>query len=160
MKLITIYLAILFSIAGCNVSFNTENKTTPSNVSSGTSEQQAEAESAARSYLAMIDQKQYKETWLQVGPALSAQLNEFTWVNTLTLTRKAFDGGANRQVEGFAFTPQIEPHVPVGEYVLVQFKDIAGNVTTTEKVVMQKDGGKWKIVGYTIFKNQQFGGDN
>lgn len=157
MKFMAIGLAIALSLAGCNVSFNSGNDSNLPETSSGSQSQQTEAEAAARSYLAMIDQKQYEKTWEQAGPALRSQSSEFAWVNMLKLARKTFTAITNRQVEGFGFSSQIDPNVPVGEYVLVQFKEVKGNVTTTEKVVMQKDQGKWKIVGYFIHKFSKFG---
>ena len=157
MKFIAIFLAVVFTLTGCNISFNSGENSNLPEANGGSQEQQTQAEAAARSYLAMIDQKQYEKTWQQAGPALRDQSSEFAWVNTLKLARKAFAASANRQVEGFGFTPQIDPSVPTGEYVLVQFKEVAGAVTTTEKVVMQKDQGKWRIIGYFINKNSQFG---
>ena len=157
MKFIAFCFASLMLITGCNVSVSTGDKKDAPKTTSGSQEQQTEAEAAARSYLAMIDRKEYEKTWELAGPALLSQTSQFAWVNTLKLTRKAFDPGAKRQLEGFGFSTQIDASVPVGEYVLVQFKDVAGAVTTTEKVVMQRDQSKWKIIGYFIHKKSQFG---
>ena len=157
MKLIATCIAALLLLTGCNVSFSSgeKNSGTPESTA-GSPEQQKEAEAAARAYLSMIDQKEYEKTWELTGPALRSQSSKFAWVNTLKMTRKAFDPGKKRNLEGFGFSKQIDPSVPVGEYVLVQFNDITGSVTTTEKVVMQKDQSKWKIIGYFIYKKSQF----
>lgn len=50
-------------------------------------------------------------------------------------------------------------NVPPGEYVLVQFKQSAGKVTITEKVVMQREQANWKLIGYFINKRVQYGAD-
>jgi len=158
MKLIATCIAAVLLLTGCNVSFSSGDKKSSSPESTvGSPEQQKEAEAAARAYLSMIDRKEYEQTWKLVGPALRSQTSKFAWVNTLKVTRKALDPGKKRNLEGFGFSKQIDPSVPVGEYVLVQFNEIAGAVTTTEKVVMQKDQSKWKIIGYFIYKKSQFG---
>ena len=63
----------------------------------------------------------------------------------------------DRSIEGYGFTPRIDPGAPVGEYVLVQFKTRSGNTTLTEKVVMQKEQGAWRIVGYFATRRAEFG---
>ena len=158
MILRAVCVALLISLAGCNVSFSDgkDHNLPPS--TPGTKTEQSEAEAAARSFLSLIDQKQYEKTWELAGPALRSQTSEFTWVNTLKLTRGALSVGSNRQLEGFGFSTKIDPSVPVGEYVLVQFKEIDGSTTTTEKVVMQKHQSKWLIVGYFVHKQSKFGG--
>ena len=151
-------VAFLISLAGCNVSFSDGKNSNLPKPTSGTRDEQIEAESAARSFLALIDQKEYEKTWELAGPALRSQTSEFAWVNTLKLTRDALSVSANRQLEGFGFSTKIDPSVPVGEYVLVQFKELDGSTTTTEKVVMQKHQSKWLIVGYFVHKQSKFGG--
>lgn len=158
MKLIAMCMTALLLLTGCNVSFSTGDKNSGTQESTaGSPDQQKEAEAAARAYLSMIDRKDYEQKWEFVGPALRSQSSKFAWVNTLKVTRTAFDPAKTRNLEGFGFSKQIDPSVPVGEYVLVQFNDKSGAVTTTEKVVMQKDQSKWKIIGYFIYKKSQFG---
>lgn len=78
------------------------------------------------------------------------------WVNTLKLSRKAFDVASERTSSGSGFSTQIDQNVPVGDYVLVQFVTKSGGMTMTEKVVMQKDEGRWKIIGYFITKRVEY----
>ncbi|HJR72459.1 MAG TPA: DUF4019 domain-containing protein [Luteimonas sp.] len=151
MKFLVAAFIVATALCGCKFSVSSGDEKLPA-PTAGTAAEQEEAAAAARRYLALIDQEKYDETWRQAGPALRDETNNFLWRNTLKLTHKAFGTPANREIEGFGFSTRIEANVPVGEYVLVQFKSPSGNTTATEKVVMQKEAGAWKIVGYFVEK--------
>lgn len=82
--------------------------------------------------------------------------SEFAWINTLKVARKTFTILPVRKLEGFGFTTQVDANAPVGEYVMVQFVSRSGKLTATEKVVMQREQGKWKLVGYFITKRVEY----
>jgi hypothetical protein len=154
-NLVTAALCVIL-LAACNVSFSpgaTSDLPEPTPV---TSEQQQHAAKAARRYLKMIDRRDFDATWKHSGPALRAQTNEVAWKATLKLTTRVLGGSPQRELEGFGFSSRIDASVPQGEYVLVQFKNVSGAVTTTEKVVMQMDQAEWKIIGYFITKRADF----
>ena len=153
---ITAFSALLLMLAGCTVSFPPPQQADLPEPSAGSPSQQAEAAAAAREYLAMIDIGDYDETWERSGSALRDTTNRFVWTNMLKATRRSLGIDADRQVDG---STQPDAGVPVGEYVLVQFKSKSGNATATEKVVMQREQGAWKIVGYFITKRAEFGTD-
>ncbi|TKR30676.1 DUF4019 domain-containing protein [Luteimonas gilva] len=146
-----IVLAFLAAIGlgACRVSVSTGNDKLPE-PTPGTAAEQEEAEAAARRYLDFIDREQYDETWVRAGPALRDSTNKFMWTNVVKLAHKAFGTPPNRRLDGFGFTTRVDRNAPVGEYVLVQFKSPSGKTVTTEKVVMQKEAGTWKIVGYFV----------
>jgi hypothetical protein len=62
-------------------------------------------------------------------------------------------------LEGIGFSTRIDARVPVGDYVAVQFKHAttSENVTTTEKVVMERHQSEWKIVGYFVGRHTEYG---
>ena len=105
----------------------------------------------------MIDNEEYAATWDRAGPALRSATNRFMWTSVLKATSQALGIPSKREIEGFGFTTQIDANAPVGDYVLVQFKSTSGNATLTEKIVMQKEEGTWKIVGYFATKRTKFG---
>ena len=158
MRFLAFSLSLLILLAGCKVSVSSGENTNLPPMTSGTAEQRAEAESSARAFIAMIDRGQYDETWDLAGSALRGQSSRFAWASTLRLARSAFSAPPTREIDGFGFTTRIDPGVPAGEYVLVQFKEVAGQVTTTEKVVMQKEQASWRIIGYFIHKQGRWGG--
>ena len=156
MKNLALGLICMLLLTACNVSFSPGEASDLPEPTGGTKTQQLEAEAAARRYLAMIDGGDFQGTWDHSGPAIRAQSGEFAWKNMLKLTAKTLGGASERELEGFGFSTRIDTSVPVGEYVLVQFKNTSGSVTTAEKVVMQKDQSEWKIIGYFVTKRAEY----
>jgi hypothetical protein len=149
-------LAIVLLACGCRVEYTAgEAQADRPATAPGTTQQQTEAEAAARGFLALIDAGQYDKTWEQAGSALKASSSRFMWTGALKATSLLGHPDA-RRLEGFGFTSRVDPAAPVGEYVLVQFKTRSGNTTLTEKVVMQKEQGTWRIVGYFANKRAEF----
>ena len=157
MKIFAGGFLLLLALTGCRVSFSPGPQADLPKPTAGTASQQAEAADAARQYLALIDDKEYEKTWDRAGSALRATTNKFMWTGVLKASSKAIGSAAQREIEGFGFTTQIDAAVPVGDYVMVQFKSKSGNTTLTEKVVMQKEQGSWKIIGYFATKRAEFG---
>jgi hypothetical protein len=149
-----LFLSILFS--GCTFSVTPANEQKLPESTAGTKEEQKGAVEAARGYLAQIDRGDYEATWDSAGPVLRDMTNEFMWTNTLKIARKTVVVLPGRKLEGGAFTTQIDPGGPAGEYAVMQFVGRSGKLTATEKVVMQKEQGKWKIVGYFITKRAEY----
>lgn len=149
---------LLLVLAGCSVSFSPDAQAELPKPTAGTPSQQAEAIDAAREYLALIDDKKFGETWERAGSVLKDRTSEFWWTNALKASR-ALHGSGDREIEGLGFTSQIETGVPVDDYVLVQFKSASGSTTLTEKIVMQKEQGTWKIIGYFATTHRKFGGE-
>jgi hypothetical protein len=161
LRLSTLFAAglALALLGGCNVSYSPDEKAQMPATSSGTPAQQAEADAAARGFLALIDAGQYDTTWERAGSALKASSSKLTWTSALKAA-SLLGHPEQRSLEGFGFTSRVDLAAPVGEYVLVQYKTRSGNVTFTEKVVMQKEQGAWKIVGYFTTKRAEFGTGN
>jgi hypothetical protein len=157
MKIFSVGFLLLLALTGCSVSFSPEPEADLPTPTAGTTRQQTEAADAARQYLALIDSKEYEQTWDRAGSALKATTNKLMWTGLLKTSSHALGSPAQREIEGFGFTSQINAAVPVGDYVMVQFKSKSGNTTLTEKVVMQKEKGSWKIIGYFATKRTEFG---
>lgn len=158
MKPFALVFASLLLLAGCNVSFHSDSGSNLPRPTPGTQAQRDEAERAARDYLVMLDRGDYDATWDHAGPALRAQTNRFVWTNTMKLARKTLQAPPERSASDIGFTPKVDPNAPAGEYAFVAFQGTVGRVATTEKVVMQKEASRWKIVGYFMFSRTKLGG--
>lgn len=157
MKSFAVVILLLLALTGCNVSFSSGSQAGLPTPTAGTASQQAEAAEAARQYLAMIDNQEYEKTWDRAGSALKATTNKLMWTNVLKASSKAFGSSAQRDIDGFGFTHKIEAAVPEGDYVTVLFVSKPGNKAHTEKLVMQKEQGSWKIIGYFATVRTEFG---
>lgn len=156
--LLTVPLCVcLLLLAGCTVSYQPGGSPLPQ-PTAGTQAQRDEAERAAREYLGMLDRGEYDATWENAGPALRAQSSRFVWVNTMKLARKALSTPPERTVGNIGFTPKVDANAPVGEYAFAVFEGTAGSAATTERVVLQKEQARWKIVGYFMYSKVKLGG--
>lgn len=153
-------IVVLLLLSACTVSFNPPNAQQLPEPTAGTETEQREAVKAARGYLEMIDRGEYKAIWRDAGPLLRDMTNETAFITTLKVMKKTFALLPGRKPKGLGFNTQVDPGGPVGEYVVVIFEAKVGNLTATEKVVMQKEQGKWKIVGYFITKRRQTGANS
>ena len=149
-------LALLLS--ACTVSFDPPNQQQELPApTAGTKAEQEEAVKAARGYMAMIDRGDHKALWLNAGPVLRDMSNETAFAMALKLTRKTMALLPGRKIEGLGFNTQADPGGPIGEYAVVIVVGRSGNLTATEKIVMQKEEGRWKLIGYFIKKERKAG---
>jgi hypothetical protein len=146
-------LALLLS--ACTVSFDPPSQQQLPKPTAGTKAEQKEAVGAAHEFLAMIDRGDYEAIWRKAGPVLRNMSNETAFITTLKVMRKTFFVLPGRKPERLGFYTQVDPGGPIGEYVVVFFVGRSGNLTCTEKVVMQKEQGQWKLTGYFITKHRQ-----
>ncbi|MFT3808210.1 DUF4019 domain-containing protein [Arenimonas sp.] len=157
MKRLLAAFVILSILGACSVSFSPGGETGLPEPTPGTPAQQQEAVTAAREYIDMIDRGQYSRTWERAGPALKDLTNELVWTNTLKLASKLSEGKPEREIQGLGFATQVDVGGPIGEYAFVVFASRSGGMSLSEKVVMQKAGGDWLIVGYFANKQTTFG---
>jgi hypothetical protein len=142
-------VCLLLALSGCSVSVDTNAPVALPAPTQGTQAQREEALAAARSHLALIDAHRYQESWQQTGPVLRGTINEFMWTNMLRATR-GLGTPTERQVRGGGFSTQVDPGGPLGDYAFVVFQSRSGDATLAEKVVMERDQGTWKIIGYFL----------
>ena len=155
MKHLSVAGLLALLLCACTVSFNPPSQQQLPESTAGTPAEQQEALAAAQVFIGMIDRGDYDAIWLNAGPSLRDATNETAFIMTLKLAKKAFTLLPGREPESMGFNTQAEPGGPVGEYVMVQFVARAGDLTATERVVMQKEQGRWKIIGYFINKRSQ-----
>lgn len=145
-----------FVLVGCNVSVSPQSASDIPAPTAGTQEQQEEALRAALGYVGRIDRGRYEATWADAGPVLRSISHKDEWTNTLALIRRAFDVPPGRQVEGFSFAGRLDANTPESEYAIVQFAGRDGRMRVTEKVVMEREQGRWMLAGYFITKRIEF----
>lgn len=120
-------------------------------VQGGTAEQQLEVAKAADGFLKQLDAGAFELTWAQASPHLHGLSSEAEWLKLLRLLRAAVGKFQGRTLTGVGFTDTVD-RVPPGEYVAVQFTSEFSAVNVKEDVVMHKDSGQWKVMGYFLSK--------
>ncbi|KRA51833.1 DUF4019 domain-containing protein [Pseudoxanthomonas sp. Root630] len=152
-------LLVALALAGCNFSFDTGGKQEAlPDTSAGTPELQQAADAGARAYLRLIDAGKDDEVWATAGNGLHETTSKLVFSSALKMAR-ATTLPDKREVAGYEFTPKIDARLPKGDYVVVEYRSVAGNVSVVENVVLQHEAGAWKLIGYHFNKRATLGGE-
>jgi len=107
--------------------------------------------SAAKSWLGLVDAKQYKESWVEAAPFFKDRITEIDWVKMILLARGPFGELKSRELKTAKYATSL-PGAPDGEYVVIQFKTSFTNKADALETItpMKDDKGAWRVSGYFI----------
>jgi hypothetical protein len=107
--------------------------------------------SAAKSWLGLVDAKQYKESWVEAAPFFKDRITEIDWVKMISLARGPFGELKSRELKTAKYATSL-PGAPDGEYVVIQFKTSFTNKADAVETItpMKDDKGVWRVSGYFI----------
>jgi Protein of unknown function (DUF4019) len=115
------------------------------------SQQIALAKQAAISWLALVDQGSYSDSWTEAAALFKQALADSQWVAQLTGVRKPLGKVLSRELAGSSYTTLL-PMAPKGEYVVLHFNtsfESAKNMFETVTPMVDPDGA-WRVAGYYI----------
>jgi hypothetical protein len=120
--------------------------------SASTSSQTGEEDSAvkaAKSWLALVDNENYAESWKGTAPVFQAAVTQELWTNTMNGLRKPLGDLISRKLKSAKYMTQM-PGAPDGEYVVMKFNTSFTNKKTAIETVTvgPKAGVQWKVSGY------------
>jgi hypothetical protein len=115
------------------------------------SESTAEAQKAAQSWLALVDDGKYGESWDEAASYFKAQLPKEKWEGMLNQVRAPLGKTQSRKLKGAKFTTAL-PRAPKGEYVVIQYEASFENAPSTVETItpMKQEDGSWRVSGYLI----------
>lgn len=107
--------------------------------------------SAAKTWLGLVDAKQYKESWVEAAPFFKDRITEIDWVKMISLARGPFGELKSREFKTAKYATSL-PGAPDGEYVVIQFKTSFTNKADAVETItpMKDDKGAWRVSGYFI----------
>jgi hypothetical protein len=123
----------------------------PARAQDANADKVANAEAAARAWLALTDAGDYPRSWDQAAGFFQASVSKPNWIHAVGKARQPLGSLISRKVKSATFTRSL-PGVPDGEYVVIQYdtqfehKDSAIETVTP---LLEKDGS-WKVSGYYI----------
>jgi hypothetical protein len=106
---------------------------------------------AAESWLSLVDQGKYAESWDAAAEYLKNAVSKDDFVKSLNAARKPLGKLKSREVKSKEYRTSL-PGAPDGEYVVIQFKTSMENKKSAIETVtpmLDKDK-KWKVSGYYI----------
>jgi hypothetical protein len=109
-----------------------------------------EASAAAKTWLAVVDAKNYPESWKNAADLFQQGVSADKWSGMVQGARDKVGALKSRELEAVMLTKTL-PGVPDGDYAVVSFNaDFATKGTSTEVITLVHENGKWKVGGYFI----------
>lgn len=105
---------------------------------------------ASTTWLKVVDNGDYAQSWQQADAFFQKNVTEALWVSKLKEVRTPLgDVESREQANRKTFTTL--PQLPEGEYVLLQFNtNFENRPQSTESVTLKKSDGQWQVIGYFI----------
>ena len=104
----------------------------------------------ANAWLEKLDAKSWNESWAGTGKLFQSNLTQEQWAKTAQAVREPLGALISRNILGVTKTTAL-PGAPDGEYgVLTYSAAFTNKASAVETVVLARDAGQWKIVGYFI----------
>jgi hypothetical protein len=108
------------------------------------------AVTAAKSWLALVDAKEYKKSWQEAAPFFKDKVKEEQWSEMVAAARKPLGVMKTRELSSAVHKTTL-PGAPDGEYVVIQFKtSFTDKRESVETVTPMKADGTWRVSGYFI----------
>lgn len=110
----------------------------------------AETQEAALGWVALIDEGNYNESWVQAGPLFRSAVTAEGWAKQVAAVREPLGEASGRTVKSIDEQGDL-PGAPAGEYRIVTFDtDFENSAASVETVIFRKASGSWAVVGYFI----------
>ena len=120
-------------------------------IAAGPDRPEAAAESAARSWLALVDAGSYAQSWTEASTLFRRGVPQPQWQAAIANVRGPLGALKSRDLRSATFTRSV-PGAPDGEYVIVQFaSSFEKKQSAIETVTPMKDAdGTWRVSGYYV----------
>lgn len=111
----------------------------------------AAAQTAAESWLRLVDHQRYGDSWDSTAAAFRGAVSRTDWEKLVVQARGSFEPFGTRKLLSASFTTRL-PNAPPGQYVVLQFEtQVAGERAVVETVTPMKDAdGTWRVSGYFV----------
>ncbi len=108
-------------------------------------------ERSARSWLELVDNNEYVESWRSSSAELRQVTSESDWVRSITSIRAPLGSAGNRYIATAGQTTSLSK-LPDGEYVVLQFyTTFANKGLTMETIALAKQQDEtWLVAEYTV----------
>lgn len=108
------------------------------------------ATDAAKSWLALIDENDYAQSWNTASALFQSHVTEAQWEAAAKAARGPMGSVVARNVASVDFATTL-PGAPDGQYAVVTFDTkFANKAAAVERMVMAMDGGSWRAAGYHV----------
>ena len=104
----------------------------------------------AKSWLVLIDNGQYQQSWQQTDSLFKQAMPQSNWSNVLKQVRVPLGKVILRKNLSLMKYDSL-PGTPDGEYVIIQFQSqFMNKEQAIETISLSKNSGQWQPIGYFI----------
>jgi len=109
------------------------------------------AQKAAESWLTLVDEGQYEESWDQAAKLFKGAVTKEQWKQAAAGVRGPLGKLVSRKVKSREYTEKV-PGGPDGKYVILQFDTVYEKKASAVETVtpMVDPDGAWRVSGYFI----------
>lgn len=105
---------------------------------------------SARSWVALLDNQDWSESWRQSGTLFRSQISQEGWAASIRPVRTSLGFVSSRTFNKVTKANTL-PGAPPGEYELLEFNvNFINKNGVIETVVMAREKSGWKVVGYFV----------
>ena len=110
-----------------------------------------QAKPAADSWLKLLDEGRYGESWEQAAAYFKERVPREKWESMVRSVREPLGKLLSRTVKSTQFTKEL-PGAPDGQYVIIQYDTSYENKKSAIETVtvMREKNGDWRVSGYFI----------
>jgi hypothetical protein len=111
---------------------------------------QDEAVAASKTWLAVVDARDYPKSWKTAAELFQSGVSEARWDGLVQGIREKLGPLKSRAFQAAELTDTL-PSMPKGDYAVVRFQTAFANEDDTiESITLVAEHGKWKVGGYYI----------
>ena len=109
------------------------------------------AQTAAESWLALVDQAKYAESWDTASTVFKGAVTKEKWDEMVKAVRPPLGDVVSRMLKSAQYTTSL-PGVPDGDYVVIEYDTTFKNKKSAVETItpMLDTDGQWHVAGYTI----------
>lgn len=113
-------------------------------------EKKRDADEAAGKWLALIDGRQYLDSWNQAASLFKQQVSVDNWLQSITAARQPLGAMISRKLVSATYATSL-PGAPDGEYVVLQYQTrFKYKKSAFETVTPMLDNKRWRVSGYYV----------
>jgi hypothetical protein len=112
---------------------------------------ESQAQTSDLTWLAMIDQGKYAQSWETASDSFQSAMKEEDWQRALDHVRTPLGKVLKRKLSASNYTTSL-PGAPDGQYVVTLFStQFEHKISAQERVVAKRgQDGNWRVTGYFI----------
>jgi hypothetical protein len=109
-----------------------------------------DADEVAGKWLALIDGRQYLDSWNQAASLFKQQVNADNWLQSISAARQPLGAMISRKLISATYATSL-PGAPDGEYVVLQYQTtFRYKKSAVETVTPMLDNKRWRVSGYYV----------